>query len=243
MSRLLVVLSLAFCSLSCFACVCDESAGLCQSYKRGGTVFVAKVTSVSRGEESASRHKESVHLTIQESFGTTSGTSVVLENLADTDCSIRYRVGESYLIYPAVAGATYYTDGCMRILLAKDAADEIAHLRNIASDRSGAVVVGTLKMYAADRNFMSPRNSPIEGQTVALNGVLGSTREVKTDKFGRFAFTGLTAGFYQVRVRLGSEYSPVKSEPNIELEENGCSELDFRTDKNASERLNPSSRR
>jgi hypothetical protein len=243
MSRLLLVLSLALCSLSSLACVCDESAGFCQSYKRGGTVFLAKVTSISREKKSAKLHKEFVHLAIQDSFGTTSHTSVVLENFADTDCSMRYRVGESYLIYPAVSGENYYTDGCMRILLAKDAADEIAHLRSIASDRSGGVVVGTVKVYATDRNFMSARNYPIEGQTVALKGVLGGTREVMTDKFGRFAFSGVTAGLYQVRVRLASGYSPLKSEPNIELEENGCSELDFRTDKNASERLNPPSTR
>lgn len=238
MSRLLVVLSLAFCSLSAFACVCDESAGLCQSYNRNRTFFVAKVTSISRQDKGAGVPKESVHLAIQASFGTTSDTRVVVDNLADTDCSIHYSVGETYLIYPAVVGANYYTDGCMRILPAKDAADEIAHLRRIASARSGAVVVGTLKMYAADRNFTSPLNTPIGGQTVTLEPVVGDSREVKTDAFGRFAFTGLSAGYYRLRVKLTPEYVPVKAEPEIDVETNGCSELDFRTDKYTA---NPSS--
>lgn len=167
---------------------------------------------------------------VEEAFRSVGGKTVSVRNLFGTDCSIKYRTGETYLIYAAVSNGNLFTGGCMRIRVAAVAQDEIAHLRRISSSPTGGVVVGTVKTYAQNRNFMSALNKPVSGKTVRLEGPLGGVDQ-ETDSFGRYAFAGLAPGSYRLTAALGEEFKPVVSpEFSLDVQTGECRELDFRTD-------------
>jgi hypothetical protein len=228
--HLFAVLFLLLSATNAAACVCEMERnydGMCWEFKSGhAAIFVGSVTAVTKSDDRP--YGQRVLFVVQESFRGITGKKVTIKDRADYGSPTFYRVGQTYLVYAFGTNGEYSTGCCTRVRVAADAGDEIAHLQRLATASQGAIIVGTVKVYAADRNFVSKLNKPVSGKVVSIEGPLGN-QAVTTDEFVRYAVSGLVDGHYRVRLDLGDKYRPVVS-PDITLEPNGCSELDFRTD-------------
>jgi|GEM_PF-4774970 len=228
MRRLAIVIALLG-SVRATGCMCVGDFGMCHGFKSADTaIFVGRVTAIKidREVDIGRFHTQRVTFAIREAFRSGRGKKVTVTSPWGDDCSFEFRLRESYLLYVSRDGGRYVAGGCNRILRVDAAGDEIAHLRRLALAPPGAAIVGTLKTYAADRNFMSRANSPLAGCKITLDGPLGA-HVVATDKDGRYSVVGLPPGLYRLSVTLPDDYLPAAS-PDVTLERDGCAEVDLR---------------
>lgn len=210
------------------ACSCSRIPTSCQSIGPDSAILLGEVTSIESGSffgflkvakffsgpsllEQYRWYSDRVTVVfnVEETFsGTPQKTARLHIGKYIGACGYEYRPGElffkkseRYLVYAYLKDGVLSTDHCSKTRLAHGTDPEIENLRRLSS-LSLPIVTG---------NYFTPSrigpNAPLSGQTITLTSSNGQSFSKKTDADGRFTFSSLTPGTYQVRLTTPKDFA------------------------------------
>lgn len=230
----IVLVCLVTCSRS-EACSCIAPGPPCASYWQTDAVFSGKVTAISE----LSRVKDTqapwpsmrrVTIAIESAFRGVEGKSVeLLTGMGGGDCGYNFVPGERYLVYAHRSQRGLIATICSRTRLLKDAAEDLAYIRNLPPAGTGATIKGKVMQISQPFEPDAERHTstPLENIVVKISGE-GIARDMRTDADGAFQIAGLRAGNYKVRLDLPrSSDDESFTELDVNVADRGCADLPF----------------
>jgi hypothetical protein len=227
--------------LSAYGCSCMVPGPPCSAFGGSAAVFVGTVTGVTdkaRLERDGARKREdeimwtplAFKFAVAQSFLGVEGTEIEISTgRGGGDCGYNFRRGESYLVYAYRNAETglLSTGICTRTKPASDATEDLEFLRTLGSRAPGVVISGTVVLERSqEREETKPTRIGVAAARVVIVGE-GTTKEVVTDAKGAYAFSGLSAGRYKVKLLLPDELTVWSPERDIALSDRGCATVDY----------------
>ena len=227
-------------SAAAIACTCDlDPAPECQrlrspSHDRAlflGTAKSIRYRSVAVGNTTVPQQLTTFD--VEDTFSGIRGKSVEIRSFVKPGmCGLRFRKGIKYFVEAWSNEGAWTASSCGMTTTADWRSDSIHYLRTLRQHPEGAIVFGTVKQYVKGSTFVSLNNKPIPGTTISLelmpNALLNKDKkEVTADSSGSYEFTGLQAGVYSVTVSVPAGFTGI-FQHQIELQENGCAQVDVR---------------
>lgn len=168
----------------------------------------------------------SVRLAAEQVFrGDPGGRDVeVRTGFGDSDCGYRFEKGKQYLVYASrwEKDQKLYTGICSRTRLLSEAEEDLAYLRNLPRENSGGkILVDITKLTVPfDRDDGPFDLAPMPGLRVI------ATRDNKrlegtTDEKGKYEFTGVSPGKYDVRVYFSDDPNDFMGD-EVNVVDRGC---------------------
>lgn len=230
----IVLLCLVTCSRS-EACSCISPGPPCASYWQADAVFSGKVTAIA--EQSGASDTQApwpsmrrATISIESAFRGVEGKSVeLLTGMGGGDCGYNFVSGERYLVYAYRSPRGLIATICSRTRLLKDAAEDIAYIRNLPPAGTGATIKGNVTQISQPFEQDAERHTskPLGDVVVKITGD-GIARDVRTDTEGAFQISGLPAGNYKVRLDLPrSSDDESFTEIDVKVVDRGCADLPF----------------
>lgn len=243
------------------SCMGDDSPP-CQAYWNASAVFVGTVTEVSysptfqkgEGEERWNYRHRTARFTVEEAFRgvNTKEIEIVATEILPTpvklrdgsagtkmtssgDCEYRFKQGETYIVY---AYRAEKSNGELRVGFNRtrplaQAGDDLEYIRGLAREtKPGATVYGIVTRRDRD---LKDGNSRLVGGVANVKITLGGMSrdlETTTDAEGRYRFTGLPSGTYNVEAEMPAHLAPAGEARQARVVERGCQEIDFYTEVN-----------
>ena len=211
------------------ACSCIAGIPVCQSFWATDAVFsgtVAQITPTpNRLGEPYPSHRL-VRFQVKQSWRGAVGPVVeVLTGSGGGDCGFSFEQGVTYLVYAHAGRGGLSTSICSRTRRLSEAAEDLEYLKTALNPSATGRVFGTVR-YQGDGSSPPQPDRFIPGYTVELSDGR-RTREARTDKNGKYVFTGVPAGPYSVKLatpKTEYAYGPTK----ITLADpRGCAAADF----------------
>lgn len=242
--RVLVMIGLFYYSLLAsvaWSCSCAEGIPPCQAYWQATAVFAGTVTQVSSlpyerttGEQIVPSSQTLVHFTVQKAYkGVSAQELEVTTGRGSSDCGYPFRRGEQYLVYamPDAQTKTLATSICTLTKPWAEAEPDLAYLRTIVTEQAGTRLYGRVRDDTRDRHGVPSSPVILSGATIRLTGPAG-VQQVTSDSQGRYEWTHLPAGHYQLGATL-PHYAPLSPRDfSFELSGHGCFALDLRFQSN-----------
>lgn len=235
----LVAIALAVCPwfiTSAEACTCTGPMPPCQEYGAAAAVFTGTVIDIStvsvelgEGERKHAYNKKLVRFSVEQAFRGTSGSEVeIATGSGGGDCGYHFEQGKQYIVYAYNDSESKRlgTGICTRTRLLRDAAEDLAYIRGLATAAPGARIFGKVERRIMDaRRERSISSGPAAGIKVLIEGQ-GRRFEVVTNNEGLYEVTGVPAGTYEVRLILPEQLSAYH-EPKVEVRDRGCAQADL----------------
>jgi hypothetical protein len=215
-----------------FACLCGSGGPPCQAYFRVDAVFAGTVTAISRVDGPPDRPflQRLVSFATVRAFRGVEGTQVDVFTFADEGgCGYEFKIGRRYLVYARrIPEGRLTTSICSRTGPLADATEDLKFIEGLRADPVAAHVSGTITHRERDFATGVPRHyPPVPDLQVQLRGAAG-TRETRTDTRGRYYFTSVEPGEYEVQVFPPSVFSSRHLRSEIDISEpRGCAVADF----------------
>jgi Tissue inhibitor of metalloproteinase len=220
------------------ACSCLSSGPACQSFWKADAVFDGTVTAIHPitrdvtlpPQRTVQITDSQVTMSVRQAWkGLDAGGIDVITSSSGASCGFDFKVGRRYLVF-AHHNAS---DGRLHVSLCSftrefDGTGESAEfLASLAAPEPGGRVFGTIELN--QRSFRSAGTSgsrtPID-LDVRLTGS-GRTFSTKASR-GRFEFSGLTPGNYEVEIALPAGYSTWRTGQSAEIPSTrACAQVDF----------------
>lgn len=145
-------------------------------------------------------------------------------------CGYKFVKDETYLVDALLADREeWHVNSCGYTSHLDDSEDLVRFLRANSHDK-GASLFGTVKEYVGERNFVAKRNKPIADAKLVVDGPDGS-QTIQTDSSGWYMLHELNPGEYVIRLEAHFGDHPDQVH-KVELQNNSCAQVDFRTSPN-----------
>jgi hypothetical protein len=227
------VLALSFREGDALACSCGLASPPCEAAWRADAVIAGVVRSVEVIEhvELGPPHQSRlVKFEVEQSFINGRPGIVELTTGRDSgDCGYEFVAGKRYLVYASKQGAGgLSTSSCSRTRPMEAAAEDLAYLTSVPQQTPGARVFGRVARLHRDpfeRQLID--YGPLANVVITLRGTSFS-RDVSTDKDGRYEFWGVTPGTFTLTLVPPAGFDDRYLEREVEvLDGRGCSSNDF----------------
>jgi len=183
------------------ACTCAPPRAACNQFWQVAAVFAGRVTQIAPVPERPGIL--AVRFAVEQRGRGVDSETVVVESAPQdgVNCGYTFRVGESYVVYAGAApGGQLTTNMCSGTKLAKDAAADLAFLKEVAGPPRGVRVFGHVRRIEEDLVSFGRRDyGGVAGARVEVIGDRAS-REGTTGQDGSYDFSDLPPGRYTVTV-------------------------------------------
>ena len=186
------------------ACGCYSIGPPCQAVWDADAVFAGTVRAIDVVEERVGhgvRHAQTiVHFDIERLFRNAAAGPVEIVTDDLSTCAYRFTRGGRYLVYAWKRDDGRFATGpCSRTRPLADAAEDLRYLEALpASGGTGARVYGRVTEWVhhpAEEHGVD--HGPLEGMVVSILGA-GVSRDVVTDRDGRYELNGIPPGIVSV---------------------------------------------
>jgi hypothetical protein len=220
------------------ACSCMSSGPVCQAFWNTAAVFDATVVGIERigrdqliGNRTIAVPEKLVTLDVRQAWkgaGVAPGPLQVLTAENGGACGFDFKPGHRYLVF-----ATAGTDGGLRVSLCSatrefDGTGEAnAFLQSLTQPESGGRAFGSVTL---SQRVFGPDGAPSTETPMELRVKLSGDGQNRTvvSTGGKYEFTGLAPGRYEVDISLPDGYSAWSSMRPIEIpNRRACSQNDF----------------
>lgn len=238
MSRRVLLLTLAslFVTLVSAAraegCTCAGPASACAAFGNASAVFVGTVTGIKSGSQDEVERGAAprrVTFAVNEAFSGVKGKKAsVSTGLGGGDCGYRFVKGTRYLVYAHASPSGQLQTGiCTRTMPAAGAGADVEFLRALARRTSGVTVSGRVGRPLDKWDEGGDRMlEPLKGVRVTVVGPAGM-REAFTDARGRYEWTRLPPGHYEVMLHPPDGLTTVEPKRSGHVPDRGCLSADF----------------
>lgn len=218
-------------------CVCPEHAPTCQGYWDATTVFAGVVTRISSvpGETRAGEHEKRtrsellIRFTVENNYRDSLGSEVwVSTGLGGGDCGFRFRLGERYLVYANRSKETekLSTSICTLTKLLTEAKEDLEYISRLSTEPPGTRLYGSVLDYTESGMRTAGSQEKLAGVDIRLKGPQGA-QELISDKEGKYSWSGLPAGQYQIGATLPNYVSATSGDIEFDLPGRGCFAFDI----------------
>jgi hypothetical protein len=215
------------------ACSCPSSGVPCEAAWRADAVIagiVRSVDTIDHVELGAPHQSRLIKFEVEQSF--VNGKPGIVELTTGTDsgdCGYRFVVGKRYLVYALnQAPGRLFTSSCSRTRPLEAAAEDLAYLATVSQRALGARVFGRVTRLHRDpfeRQLID--YGPLANVVVRVRGTSFS-RDVSTDKHGRYEFSGVTPGTFTLTLVPPPGFDDGVLEREVEIRDgHACSSNDF----------------
>jgi len=215
------------------ACSCGSGgAPPCEVAWTSDAVFAGTVRSIEPvgGLENSSHSSNLVTIEIERGFINASpGTIQVTTGIGGSDCGYRFVTGRRYIIYASKTESGRLSTGiCSRTRPLEEAAEDVAYLATAAQLPAGGRLYGRVTHSQRESFEAEPVDyGPLEGVTINLRSAAFS-RDVKTDRDGRYQIAGLPVGTMTLTVIPPAGFDTRYLEVTIEIPDlRACAARDF----------------
>ena len=198
---LIVVATSFFAPAPADACSCVGGIPLCETFWKTSAVFVGEVASITPTapadptQPSGLFARRRVRFTVEKTYRGDVGREVeVFTGMGGGDCGFNFIRGRKYLVFAHAFEGRMTTGICSPTRLLADADEALAYLNQASSSSQGGRIFGAAVFRRRDGQ------EPAAEHKVVLRG---PAREwtATTDKAGKFEFTGVPAGQYQIELQ------------------------------------------
>jgi len=209
MKQLLLTLASLLVTGSVTACSCAWAGRPCTAVSKTDAVFTGRVTHI-RELPAGDSVGQLVRIEVLEAFkGVSDGNVEVMTGYGGSDCGIRLRNGEEYVVYASLDKKTHRlsTTICMRTRKLSEASEDIAYLRRMHDPQLGRGILGQIERL---------KRLPANGTLTEHDGMLPGARvvihrgaehwETRTGNDGQFYVWGLGPGTYRLQAQLPPGY-------------------------------------
>jgi Carboxypeptidase regulatory-like domain len=228
-----MVVLLAFHSDEARACSCPASGPPCAATWQVDVVVagvVRSIETVDHSELGSPYQSTLVKFEVERAFVNGSpGPVELLTGRGGGDCGYRFVAGQRYLVYAWKHPSGRLSTGiCSRTRPLEQASEDLAYLATVAQQPRGARVSGRVTHLHRDpfeKDWID--YGPFENIVVNLRGSAFS-RDVSTDKNGRYEFSGLPAGKLTLTLVPPTGFDGRYLEREVEIRDaRACSSHDF----------------
>jgi hypothetical protein len=223
------------------ACTClsVDSPAACELYKKADVAFVGRVT-----EMPPNRAGGHVRFQLTQALKGVAGPQVsVLNAESGVGCGYQFAEGQEYVVFAArnangeieagrcssaiwMVRVPDFADAEFRL----EAAEAVAFVASLRTPAAGGRIFGEVRVLVRDPFSGGIKSrSPVEGATAILRGP--ARKRVTTDVSGRYEFTGLPRGTYEVSVTMPPGFPAARSaRPSEQLLSRPDFPLDYERD-------------
>ena len=228
-----LALVLSFRAADAGACSCGGSGAPCEAAWRVDAVIAGIVRSVEvidHVELGAPYQSTLVKFEVERSF--INGSPGIVElttGRGGGDCGYQFVAGKRYLVYASKQASGRLSTGiCSRTRPLEAAAEDLAYLASVSQLAPGARVSGRVTHLRRDpfeKEWID--HGPLENVVVNLRGTAFS-RDVSTDKDGRYEFPGVAPGTFTLTLVPPAGFDARYLEREVEIRDaRACSSHDF----------------
>ena len=215
------------------ACSCGGPGAPCEAAWRVDAVIagiVRSVEAIDHPELGAPYQSTLVRFEVDRAF--VNGSPGIVElttGRGGGDCGYQFVAGKRYLVYASKQASGRLSTGiCSRTRPLEAAAEDLAYLATVAQQPPGARVSGRVTHSRRDpfeEEWID--YGPLENVVLNLRGTSFS-RDVSTDKDGRYEFSGVAAGTFTLTLVPPTGFDNGYPEQEIEIRDGrACSSHDF----------------
>jgi Carboxypeptidase regulatory-like domain len=216
------------------ACSCNGSAGPpCEATWKADAVFAGTVRSIVEiAHDAYGQPWKSLLVTVDVERAFVNSSPGPLELITGQDgaaCGYGFSVGQRYLIYALKTQAGRWSASiCSRTRLLDKAQEDLQYLSTVPTARLGSRVFGHIHHWQRDPfEEQTVDYGPLEGIVVNVSGA-GFSRDVVTDRHGRYEITGLPVGASAVTVAAPHGFDSRGLQRELDLRDpRACSERNF----------------
>jgi len=194
-----------------------DSPAACEVYKKADVAFVGRATEVSPNR--AAGH---VRFQLTQALKGVVGPHVsVLNAGSGVGCGYQFVEGQEYVVFAArnAAGEIESGPGSIWMVHVPDfssaeyrveAAEAVAFVESLRKPAAGGRIYGEVRVLVRDPFSGGIKDiSPVDGATAILRGPV--RKRVTTGVSGRYEFTGLPRGTYEVSITMPPGFPPARS--------------------------------
>jgi hypothetical protein len=221
---LMCLSALSFTSHAALACECAPPPPACQAIGQAELVFLGTVTELNAKSEAFKTAKMQVDRAYKGKLRET------VELFDDGMCDGPVlEVGHQYLMYTSgLPTGALPARGCTRSRRVEDADEDLRFLRQYTTGKVTTHISGTVRFRPDepdDSQLGEEGRTPIKDVRVTLSRN-GKDTATSTDALGRYSFSGLSPGEYEVDAQL-SGYRLNWAPDSLTLRANGCAQADM----------------
>jgi len=200
-----------------------------------GKAIGAKVVELDNRDSNKKRIflKGEIYFQVEEAFSGVRGKKQVTihSGTGGADCGYWFLKDETYLVYAHGNNAeNLSTSICTRTRPIQERAEDIAFLRSLPPEGSGAKLTGSVVRRTKEKNTEGrTKLEGLAGIKVKIKNSNGETQTIETDSQGNYEATGLKTGEYEIEVDLPDGYKrgEYKSEQEFSVQDRGCANVGF----------------
>jgi hypothetical protein len=210
-----------------------DSPAACEIYKKADVAFVGRATSVPPHSAGGQ-----VRFQVTQALKGVAGPQVTVLSAAAYSCGYQFIAGEEYVVFAArnAAGDIESGPGTIWMVHVPDsssaeyrveAAEAVAFVASLRKPAAGGRIFGEVRVLVRDPFSGGIKDrSPVDGATAILRGPV--RKRVTTGVSGRYEFTGLPRGTYQVNVTMPPGFPAARSaRPSEQLLSRPDFQLDY----------------
>ena len=231
-----ILLAIAICSGSAWACSRFPVDHPCQAYRSVPVIFTGTVTDIGPRENSTNgSYSQDMQFSVDESFKGASAGHITMRRVhVPSSCpsnAPEFIVGARFLVWalPDQQGKLAITD-CTPTRRIEDAAQFISELRELRAGGGGTYIFGDVYRGRVFPNGVKPENLekysslPLAGTRVVVSSDDGRYMAVADEK-GHFVVPLERGGEYRVIVDLPKYFAPEGLDREIDLEDHDCADM------------------
>lgn len=216
------------------ACSCMASGPPCQNFFTVQAVFVGTVREITRTTDPQRPPSRQFRVEFEETNafkGADPATQTVLTATDGAACGFPFKVGERYVVYASQSkpGAPLHVYVCSRTRHVSEAADDLVFFKSLSNTSGGPRVFGSITHREPGTIRRDGRDyGPVAGAQLTLRSDAANF-QTQTDARGRYEFSGVQPGTYQLAIQAPPELAAYDTRQQIiNLREgHSCAEQNF----------------
>lgn len=199
-----------------YGCDCLNPGAACSEFAKVDAVFAGRVRSIDN---------QRIEFAVSEAFRGIKGPTATLRQTG-SNCDYQFTIGQEYFVYAyeGVDAGPLHASICSRTGLLSQSADDLAYARRVSALPADARARLTGSVVRWQRSPVRREPFRVAGVPVVLTDAVRTFR-VDTDRKGRFQFSGVPFGKYDVRVEAPPGFRFNGQQPVNLLDANECTPL------------------